>query len=194
MTMPAGLPEQLDFHHYTILIVDDNPTNLGVVFDYLEQYGFTLLVAQSGESGLQKAEYARPDIILLDVMMPDLDGFETCRRLKSNDKTSDIPVIFMTALGDIESKLKGFEVGAVDYVTKPLHQAELLARIATHLRLRQLTHDLQQANDELQKLNANKDKFFSIVAHDLRGPFAPLLMRAQMLARQSGKLSQEKMA
>jgi diguanylate cyclase (GGDEF)-like protein len=135
----------------TILIIDDNPTNLGVAVDYLESSGFTVLVAQDGSSGLKRAQYAHPQLILLDVLMPDMDGFETCRRLKLNQETHDIPVIFMTALSDTHDKLRGFEVGAVDYVTKPIQQEELLARITTHLRIQSLAHQLQQQNQQLQQ-------------------------------------------
>jgi signal transduction histidine kinase/CheY-like chemotaxis protein len=148
--MTTENPAQLDYSKYTILIVDDNPTNLGVLFDYLEEYGFRILVSQDGESGLKRAEYARPDIILLDVMMPGMDGFETCRRLKASPVTKDIPVIFMTALASTEDKVKGLEEGAVDYVTKPIQQAEVLARLTTHLRIRDLTQRLQKKNLQLE--------------------------------------------
>lgn len=133
----------------TILIVDDSPTNLDVLFDYLRDSGFKVLVAEDGEGALQRAGYAQPDIILLDVLMPGLDGFETCRRLKGNEETKDIPVIFMTALSDTVDKLKGFEAGAVDYVTKPVEVAEVLARVRTHLTLRNLQKQLQIVNDTL---------------------------------------------
>jgi signal transduction histidine kinase len=142
---------ELDFKAYTILIVDDNLANLGVLFNYLDSYGFEIMVAQDGESGLEKAHYGQPDIILLDAMMPGLDGFEVCRRLKLNEVTQTIPVIFMTVLMNTEDKVKGFTVGAVDYVTKPIQPAELLARLVTHLRLRDLTRQLQMANEQLQK-------------------------------------------
>ena len=103
----------------TILIIDDTPANLGVAVDYLEGKSFTILVAQDGEEGLQRAQLVIPDLILLDVMMPGIDGFETCRRLKKIESTRDIPVIFMTALADTEDKVKAFAAGAVDYVSKP---------------------------------------------------------------------------
>ncbi len=176
----------------TILIVDDNPTNIGVLADYLEDHGFTILVARDGESGIKKAAYAQPDLILLDVMMTGIDGFETCRLLKSSEDTQNIPVIFMTALNEVEHKVRGFSVGAVDYVTKPLQQEEVLARVTTHLRIQALTSDLKTANQELQQMNADKDKFLSIMAHDLRGPFLPLLGSAELLAKRIDKLSQDK--
>jgi DNA-binding response OmpR family regulator len=135
----------------TILIVDDNATNLGVLFEYLRDTDFKVLVAEDGEGALQRARFARPDIILLDVMMPGIDGFETCRRLKQDDEIKDIPIIFMTALSETVDKLKGFEVGAVDYVTKPVEVVEVLARIRTHLALRQLQKQLQIANGQLSE-------------------------------------------
>jgi DNA-binding response OmpR family regulator len=112
----------------TILIVDDMPANLEVVTNHLERQGYCAIVALSGDEGIERAEFVRPDLILLDVMMPGLDGFETCRRLKSSEQTKAIPVIFMTALTDTTDKLAGFAAGAVDYVTKPLNGAEVLAR------------------------------------------------------------------
>ncbi len=168
------MTEDFNPKDYTILIVDDNPTNLEIVVDYLTKYNFRIIIARSGENALKRVEHARPSIILLDVMMPGLDGFETCRRLKANNNTKDIPIIFMTALASTEDKVKGFAAGAVDYVTKPIHQEELLARLMTHLRIRDLTQRLQKANED-------KDKFFSIIAHDLRSPFQPVLMVADLL-------------
>ena len=101
----------------TVLIVDDTPTNLGVVVEFLEENGFRVVVAQDGKEALQRATFIKPDLILLDVMMPGMDGFEVCRQLKSNIATRDISVIFMTALADTASKLVGFKVGGVDYLT-----------------------------------------------------------------------------
>ena len=139
----------INFQDYNILIVDDTPINLGVVVNYLESYGFGIRIARSGETALKRVKYNRPDIILLDILMPGMDGFETCRRLKASKATRDIPVIFMTSLTGAEDKVKGFEAGAVDYVTKPLHQEEVLARVKTHLRLQDLTLNLQEKNRQL---------------------------------------------
>ena len=135
----------------SILIVDDTPANLEVLQDMLASSGFELLIAINGESAIKQAEYANPDIILLDVMMPGIDGFETCRRLKTGESTRDIPVIFMTALSDTADKVQGFGVGGVDYVTKPLQHEEVLARIDTHLTLRNLQRELQAVNEGLEK-------------------------------------------
>jgi signal transduction histidine kinase/DNA-binding response OmpR family regulator len=134
---------KLDFGEHTILIIDDEPANLRMMSDYLGSFGFGVLIARDGESGFEKAQYAQPDLILLDVLMPGMDGFETCQRLKADEMAKDIPVIFMTALAEIEDKVKGFRLGAVDYVTKPFQHEEILARITTHLRLRELTERLE---------------------------------------------------
>ncbi|HXA47039.1 MAG TPA: response regulator [Burkholderiaceae bacterium] len=134
----------------TILIVDDTPANIGLLVDYLEDHSFRVVVAQDGEEGIKRAQFAQPDLILLDVMMPGMDGFETCRRLKAEAKTADIPVIFMTALTDSVEKVTGFDAGAVDYVTKPFQIEEVLARVNTHLALRAMQHQLEKQNDQLQ--------------------------------------------
>ncbi len=145
----------LNLQDYSILIVDDNPTNLGVIADYLEEYGFRMLTSRDGIDGIDKSRRAHPDLILLDVMMPPgIDGFETCRRLKADESTQEIPVIFMTALAGEEDKVKGFDAGGVDYVTKPVQQREVLARITTHLRMRKQAKQLQQQNESLSKLAA----------------------------------------
>ncbi len=134
-----------------ILIVDDDAASLGVISDFLGDSGFVVLVARNGERGIERARYARPDIIFLDILMPGIDGFETCRRLKSDPITANIPVIFMTSLTDTEDKVKGFEAGAVDYVTKPFQSREVLSRTRMQLRLSALTQDLQHTNEELTK-------------------------------------------
>ncbi len=154
-----------NFKDYTILIVDDTPVNLGVVVDFLQQDGFGIRIARSGESALSRVQYDPPDIILLDVLMPGLDGFETCRRLKKDEATREIPVIFMTSLTGAEDKVKGFEAGAVDYVTKPLHQEEVLMRVKTHLRMRDLAQDLQEKNRQLETSSRiERDRLFEAIA------------------------------
>ena len=127
-----------------ILIVDDTPTNLDVISEALSNEGYKVAIATSGERALQQVERRPPVLILLDVMMPGIDGFETCQRLKANKKTCDIPVIFMTALADVDNKVKGLKLGAVDYVTKPFQEQEVLARVKTHLQLRLLSQSLEQ--------------------------------------------------
>ncbi|MEN8189422.1 MAG: response regulator [Thermodesulfobacteriota bacterium] len=136
----------------TILLIDDKPENLAVLVEYLESSDFEVVVSQSGESGLTRADYVRPDLILLDVMMPGIDGFETCRRLKKSKETSDIPVIFMTALTSIDDTVQGFKAGGVDYITKPVHLREALARIKTHVKICQLQNDLRQSEEQCRNL------------------------------------------
>jgi signal transduction histidine kinase len=159
--MDAQLPtmkEESASYDHTILVVDDSLTNLRIVRRYLEQYGFRVLVAHDGSSALERAQMTPLDLILLDVMMPGLNGFETCRRLKADERTRDIPVIFMTALSSTEDKVEGFQAGAVDYVIKPVEQAELLARVTTHLRLRDLAKGLQERNAQLLQVKAELEQ------------------------------------
>src|SRR5919202_4983294 len=134
-----------------ILIVDDTPTNLRVLCDFLTASGFEVLVATDGESAIEQTVYAQPNLILLDVLMPGIDGFETCRQLKANPSTQAIPVVFMTALSETVDKVRGFQVGAVDYVTKPLQPEEVLARITNHLTIQNLQNQLQEQNLRLQQ-------------------------------------------
>ena len=134
-----------------LLIVDDTPTNLEILVDFFAEAGFEVYVATSGEHALKQVNDVTPDLILLDVMMPGIDGFETCRRLKASAETKDIPVIFITALSDAVDKVKGLTIGAVDYVTKPLQQEEVLARVNTHLTIRKLQRSLEEKNQALQQ-------------------------------------------
>lgn len=140
----------------SILIVDDVPANLGVLFTFLEEAGYEVFVAESGEGALSQLEYAVPDIILLDVMMPGLDGYETCRRLKADARWCETPVLFLTALNEPTDKVRGFAVGAVDFITKPLHPEEVLARVGAHLQIRALQRRLEANNLQLQHAVARR--------------------------------------
>ena len=135
-----------------ILIVDDVPDNLRYLSCLLSQEGYDVRAAINGPTALTIAQSVNPSLILLDILMPQMDGYEVCRQLKLNPKTYEIPVIFLSALDDVANKINAFEIGGVDYVTKPFHTAEVLARVKTHLTLRNLQRDLQQANRELQSL------------------------------------------
>lgn len=139
-----------------ILIVDDTPANIAVLLEYLDRQGFTVLVSRDGEGALEQARFAQPDIILLDVLMPGLDGYETCRRLKADAETREIPVIFMTALSETIDKVRGFRAGAVDYITKPFQHEEVLARVTTHLTLRRLQQALVETNEQLEQRVAER--------------------------------------
>jgi two-component system sensor histidine kinase/response regulator len=170
----------------TILIVDDTPANISVLLDALAGTGHQLLVAEDGEDALEQMTRSVPDLILLDVMMPGIDGYETCRRLKSRPETRDIPVIFMTALHDTSEKVKAFGAGAVDYITKPVQHEEALARIQAHLTLRRLQRELER---EL----ALKERFMRIAAHDLRNPLCLILISGEMARRKgaAGPLAEQ---
>ncbi len=142
----------------TILIVDDNLMNLQVLFNLLSQEGFRILVAKNGESAIEKAQYSLPNLILLDVLMPGIDGFDTCKQLKADARTQDIPIIFMTALMETEHKIKGFSLGAVDYITKPFQHQEVLLRVKTHFSLATLTKRLLEKNLLLEQEVAEREK------------------------------------
>jgi signal transduction histidine kinase len=131
-----------------ILVVDDNPTNLSVISQALRSVGWQVRIAIDGEDALSKVAQNHPELILLDVQMPGIDGFEVCRRLKEDSATADIPIIFMTALTDTASKVKGLSLGAVDYIAKPFEQEEAIARVRVHLQLRHLTQTLEQQVQE----------------------------------------------
>ena len=136
-----------------ILLVDDNPTNLQLLFETLDGRGFQLLVAKDGQTALSIARKAGPNLILLDIMMPEIDGYEVCRQLKADPATAEIPVIFLSALTDTKDKVQGLDLGAVDYVTKPFQPDEVIARVNTHLTVYRLKKALDQKNKELQEAN-----------------------------------------
>jgi PAS domain S-box-containing protein len=137
----------------TILLVDDNPTNLQLLFGTLKGLGHKLLVAKSGEDALKVAQWAQPDLILLDILMSGIDGFETCQRLKENPQTRDIAVIFLSALDDTDDKIKGLTMGAVDYIAKPFQAEEVIARVETHLTIVRLRSELAERNRQLEAAN-----------------------------------------
>ncbi len=165
----------------TLLIVDDVPNNLKMLFTYLREHDFKVRVAQDGEDALEQLQYARPDLILLDVMMPNMDGFEVCRQLKSKPDTKDVPIIFMTALTDTVDKVQGFQIGAVDYITKPVQQEEVLARVNAHLGVNKMRRLLEQEiqmreqdNEVLEQRNKDLEAYARIVARDLKKPLVRL--------------------
>lgn len=164
-----------------IFIVDDLPANIQLLSDFLKESGFRVLVAKDGESAIKKLEKISPDLILLDVMMPGIDGWETCRRLKLSPITRDIPVIFMTVLSETEDKVKGFAVGGVDYITKPIQREEVLARINVQLRLRSLTQQLEKSKQAAEAANRAKSEFLANMSHELRTPLNAILGIAQVL-------------
>ncbi len=147
-----------------VLVVDDVDINLTVMYEMLSHNGFEVLIADSGEGALETLNYAQPHIILLDVMMPNMDGFEVCRRIKADPKTAHIPIIFTTALSEVENKLKGFKAGAVDYITKPFQSEEVLARVRSHLTIYQLQQRLLATDNELHVQNQALKKRIAMLA------------------------------
>ena len=164
-----------DYYIPNILIVDDVPDNLKVLSGILKDNGYKIRPVLNGQLALEVAENEKPDLILLDIMMPDMDGYEVCRRLKLNPKLNDIPVIFISALNDTKDLVVAFKSGGVDYITKPFQAEEVSARVATHLKI-------NRQSQELKELNATKDRFFSIIAHDLRGPIGSMMQIADFIA------------
>ncbi len=154
---------EISYEKAHILIVDDTPQNIQILGKGLRDENYSIAVASSGKEALKAVEKFLPDLILLDIMMPEMDGFETCRRLKRDPKTEHIPVIFLTALADADSLVKGFEYGAIDYITKPFNTREVSARVKTHLKLKFTEAMLQQKNTEQKEL-------LHILCHDLANP------------------------
>lgn len=171
----------------SILIVDDVPTNIQLVASILAPFDYELSFANSGRDALVQIAETAFDLILLDIMMPGMDGLEVARQLKQDTGTAAIPIIFLTAKSDEDSILEGFDVGAADYVTKPFNPAELVARVQTHLALKQTQDDLRQRNMELAEAIELKNRLLSIASHDLKNPlsaingFATLLDRHKVL-------------
>ncbi|MFN6570093.1 response regulator [Dendronalium sp. ChiSLP03b] len=170
------------FENAIILIVDDNKTNLQLISTAIANSRWEILVATDGESALEQAAYAQPHLILLDVMMPGIDGFETCQRLKANELTQDIPIIFMTSLSDTTDKVKGLSIGAVDYITKPFQTEEFLARINVHLKLRFLTKQLAQQKLELEQRVQERTAELSQALHELKQSQLQLVQSEKMSA------------
>jgi formate hydrogenlyase transcriptional activator len=168
----------------TVLVVDDDAPSLSALFECLRRAGYRVLVAQDGAGALERAATGQPALILLDVMMPDMNGFETCRRLKLSPATADIPVLFLTALTDTTEKLKGFEAGAVDYLTKPFQWEEVLARVRTHLRLRAAERELMATNESLEERVAARTR-------ELNTALGELERLKQQLQAENAYLKQE---
>jgi two-component system, sensor histidine kinase and response regulator len=164
MAPEDGTPQQ------NILIVDDTPENLHILTQMLSAAGYRPRPVPSGSLALRAAAAEAPDLVLLDIRMPEMDGYEVCRRLKADPGLRDVPVIFLSALTDTTVKLEAFKVGGVDYITKPFQIEEVGARVAAHLRLRRLQSDLASSNEELRRLESLRDSLFHMLVHDMRSP------------------------
>jgi two-component system sensor histidine kinase/response regulator len=158
-----------------LLLVDDSPENLGLLAGMLRQDGYKVRAFLDPRVALQKARVAPPDLILLDVEMPDMDGYAVCAALKRDDALQRVPVLFISALTDTADKLKGFTAGGVDYITKPFQAAEVRARVQAHLTIHRLQRDLERQNDELRRLESLRDSLTHMIVHDLRSPLTSIL-------------------
>ena len=178
-----------------ILLVDDNDANLTILAEKLASLDYHTVKAHNGQQALDIVGALQPDLIMMDVIMPKMDGFVTCRLLKERDESRDIPVVFMTGLSDMEKKLQGFEVGGVDYITKPFQLKEVVARVNTHLTIRKQQQQLQSQNarlqeqnvlieqqhTQLQDANLRKDTFLSIISNDLQQPFKGIFVQTERI-------------
>ena len=158
----------------SILMVDDNPANLQVLTSMLKQSGWRPRPVTSGQLGLQAARKEPPDLILLDVNMPEMNGYEVCKQLKADARLADIPVIFVSALGETMDKVRGFSVDGVDYITKPFQLDEVKARVTTHLELRRQRRELQTSYEKLRESERMRDSLVHMIVHDLRSPLTAI--------------------
>lgn len=165
----------------SILVVDDNPDNLRVVSTILNDCGFTVRVATNGRRAVKGAEAMPPDLVLMDIHMPEMDGYEACKHMKQTPALSDIPVIFLSALTESFNKVHAFEIGGVDYIQKPFQVEEVVARVTTHIRLHRLQQELQERNDrleqsykKLQQFERDREAFTHMLVHDMRTPLMGL--------------------
>ncbi|MCK9626238.1 MAG: hybrid sensor histidine kinase/response regulator [Bacteroidales bacterium] len=166
---------------YKILIVDDNVFNVQLLVIMLGKNSYRITTATSGTEALQKVESESPDLILLDIMMPDISGYEVAEKLKANQEYQNIPILFLSALNNMEDIIKGFQIGADDYITKPFNKDELLTRITHQISLIEAKRKLLKQNEELKQLIFERDKFYSLIAHDLRSPMGILKMSLNIL-------------
>ena len=163
----------------TLLVVDDVVGNIDMLLETLGE-DYTMIVATDGADAIDSVKEALPDLILLDVMMPGMDGYEVCRRLKDDPTTRDIPIIFITALNETKNKIKGFSVGGVDYVTKPFQPEEVHARVGMHLELCRKKRELQQSYDKLRETEMQRDGLVHMMVHDMRSPLFAILGSLEM--------------
>ena len=166
---------------YKILIVDDVMSNVLLLKVLLTNEKFAIATANNGQQALEQVEKEHPDLVLLDVMMPDLSGFEVAQRLKSNPDTADIPIIFLTALNSTTDIVKGFQVGANDFISKPFNKEELIIRVTHQISLVAAKRIILKKTEELQRTIAGRDKLYSVIAHDLRSPMGSIKMVLNML-------------
>ncbi|MGM0588899.1 MAG: hybrid sensor histidine kinase/response regulator [Bacteroidota bacterium] len=190
--------QSVDVSGALILIVDDTPQNVQVLSNLLHEAGYQVVAAFNGEDALEMVQDRNPDLILLDIMMPNMDGFETCKALRDDPQTESIPVIFLSALSDVEDKVKGLELGGQDYITKPFQNKEVLARVETHLRLyflqkerNKIIEQLQRQKKQLEQLSKTKDEVLRIVSHDMRNPLNGVIGLSNMLRTEKEMIDED---
>lgn len=192
---PTSAPARIDLTGRRILVVEDDRLNARIIASILRPEGYVTQEVDSGEAALAAYPEFKPDLVLLDVVMDGINGFETCRRLKADPAAASIPVIFITAKNEPDDIVAGLEAGGIDYVVKPFQPKEMIARIRTHLHLRALLEHQQRLIDDLSKANAAKNHFLGIAAHDLRNPLTSIRGLSEfMLDGSSGELSEDQRA
>jgi two-component system sensor histidine kinase/response regulator len=185
MTAPETQPKA------NVLIVDDTPANLQLLGGLLRDAGYKARPAPSGKIALQAAAAELPDLVLLDINMPEMDGYEVCAKFKADEKLKNVPIIFISALTETDDKLKAFDAGGVDYVTKPFQAQEVRARVATHLTLRRLQQDLERRYAELQQLQDLRDNLVHMIVHDMRSPLMGIQVLFFFLTKEMDRLSED---
>ena len=182
---PSGAPQDAA----SILVVDDTLPNLELLSEMLKARGYKVRPVPSGDLALQAAQSNPPDLILLDVHMPEMDGYEVCERLKADEQLQDIPVLFISGLSETTDKVKAFQVGGADYITKPFQFEEVEARVATHLELRRQRRQLLESNERLQKLESLREDMTAMLVHDLKSPLISSGMALQAVLRRQQPVS-----
>ncbi|MBF2055333.1 MAG: hybrid sensor histidine kinase/response regulator [Candidatus Sericytochromatia bacterium] len=185
-SVPSSEPAALS------LLIDDQVYNLKLLSESLRQAGYRLTAASNGQQALQLMQKARPDLILCDIMMPEMNGCEFAEQVQQAEAYKDIPLIFLTAKAESEDIVKGFACGGVDYIIKPFAEAELLARVQTHLQLKQARDRIAADAQRLAALNNEKDELLNIAAHDLKSPLAAIAMVADVISMRQGQIAAEK--
>jgi two-component system sensor histidine kinase/response regulator len=182
--MEKVIDDSVNSHQDKILIVDDNKANRDIAFNFLVNANYRVITAPSGDEALKILKVDKPDLILLDIMMPGISGFEVCKKIKANPDTTDIPVIFLTALNQSDDFVKGFEYGAVDYMIKPFSRNIFLTRVKNQIELVRRNKVILRQNHILKQLNEDKNGLLAITVHDLKNPLQVILSASEMLVRQ----------